>query len=342
MVFPDIIPAIALTEKGGFEVIKRVDIPFPKPSPAQILVKVNYVGINFIDNYFRSGLYPVPQWPYILGEESSGTIVSLPTDTAVLNDPDYQQRKFAVGQRVAIKERAQLAEYSVAHWKNVIPVPNTVSLLVAAATPAQAYTALTFVEEAYNIRPGDVVFIHTVAGGLGLNLAQIAKLRGATVIGTTSTPEKAKLAKDNGADHVILYKEEDVVKRVLEITNGEGVHATFDGVGKDGVEIDFQIIRRKGTIILVGNASGPVPPIAPLRLAQKNIKLLRPIVDNYLTTPSEYFYYGQKLNDLLSQGKLKVQITTVSFTEEAVRQAEMDLTGGKTAGKLIVKVREEE
>lgn len=132
------------------------------------------------------------------------------------------------------KDKGSIAEYAVAAWKKVVPLPDEVSLQDAAATAAQAYTALTFAEEAYNIKNGDVVFIHTVAGGFGLNLTQIAKQRGATVIGSTSTPEKAQIAKENGADHVILYKDEDVVKRVLEITNGEGVHASYDGVGKDG------------------------------------------------------------------------------------------------------------
>lgn len=132
------------------------------------------------------------------------------------------------------KEKGQLGEYSVSLWKKVVPIPDSVSLRDAAATTAQGYTALAFAEEAYEIKPGDIIFIHTVAGGLGMVLTQVAKLRGATVIGTTSTAEKAKIAKENGADHVILYKNEDVVKRVLEITNGEGVHVTYDGVGKDG------------------------------------------------------------------------------------------------------------
>lgn len=132
------------------------------------------------------------------------------------------------------KEKGQMAEYAVSKWKKVVPIPNAISFQDAAASPAQGYTAIAFAEEAYDIQKGDAVFIHTVAGGFGLLLTQVAKSRGATVIGTTSTAEKAKIAKENGADHVILYKDEDVVKRVLEITNGEGVHATYDGIGKDG------------------------------------------------------------------------------------------------------------
>ncbi|THH32585.1 hypothetical protein EUX98_g1603 [Antrodiella citrinella] len=341
MSFPSTIKVIGLTGQGDFDVIKKLDAPFPKPAPDQILIKVNYAGINFIDNYWRTGIYPVAKWPYILGGEASGTIVALPTDPAVLENPDYKLRNFSVGQRVAVNEPAQLAEYAVGRWWKTLPIPDAVSLQEATGATAQGFTALTFAEEAYPIQKGDTVFIHTVAGGFGLLLAQVAKLRGATVIGSTSTAEKAKIVKENGVDHVILYKDEDVVKRVLEITNGQGVHASFDGVGKEGAEIDFQIIRRKGTIVFVGNASGPVPPIAPLRLATKNITICRPVASHYMETPTEYYYYGQKLNELLINKKLNVRIhQVVSFDEVAVQQAERDLTGGQTVGKLIVKVAE--
>ncbi len=137
-------------------------------------------------------------------------------------------------------------------------------------------TALTLGTEAYNIQKGDTILIHTVAGGLGLLFTALAKSRGATVIGTTSTPEKAEIAKSYGADHVILYTKEDTVKRVLEITGGEGVHAVFDGVGKDTFLANFDLLRRKGTLVAVGNASGPPDPISPLKLSPKNIKLVRP------------------------------------------------------------------
>ncbi|CAK5264327.1 unnamed protein product, partial [Mycena citricolor] len=147
----------------------------------------------------------------------------------------------------------------------------------AAAASSQGLTALTFIEEAYKVKKGDVILVHTVAGGLGLLFAQLIKHRGATVIGTTSTKEKAELAKANGADHVILYKDEDTVKRVLELTDGQGVDAVFDGVGKDTFDSNFVMLKRKGTLVSVGNASGAVPPMAPLRLVEKNLKLVRPM-----------------------------------------------------------------
>lgn len=178
-------------------------------------------------------------------------VVGLPTDAAVLNDPEYQQRGYKDGAHVVVVRSifqvlsygsdwnvmqdtsGAHAEYISIPWKAAYPVPDSVSTLTAVSVLLQGLTAISFMEEAYNVQKGDIVLIHTVAGGLGLLFCQVAKSRGATVIGTTSTEEKAALAKQNGADHVIVYKKENTVQRVLEITNGEGVHAAFDGVGKD-------------------------------------------------------------------------------------------------------------
>ena len=168
-----------------------------------------------------------------MGGEAAGIVVGLPTDQKVLNDPEYKKRAFENGGKVAVNYLGAFAEYISAPWKDIFPITPGVSTLTAAASLLQGVTAASFMEEAYNVQKGDIVLIHTVAGGLGLIMCQIAKSRGATVIGTTSTKAKAALAIENGADHVILYGEEDTVQRVLEITNGEGVHSVFDGVGKD-------------------------------------------------------------------------------------------------------------
>lgn len=198
------------------------------------------------------GLYPLKKFPATIGKETAGTVVALPTDKDVVNNATFIKRGYAVGGRVAaVRSVLSIAEfqalsphdlkdflgthatYIAVPWRAVYPVPSSVPSRIAAAGLLQAITAVSFFEEAYNLQKGDVILVHTVAGGLGLLFAQLAKHRGATVIGTTSTPEKAEIAKANGADHVILYPVEDTVKRVLEITNGEGVHAVFDGVGKD-------------------------------------------------------------------------------------------------------------
>jgi NADPH2:quinone reductase len=168
-----------------------------------------------------------------MGGEAAGTVVDLPVDQTVLNDPEYKKREFKKGGKVAVNGLSAFAEYMAVPWKDVFPIPAGITAVTATASLLQGTTATSFMEEAYNIQKGDIILIHTVAGGLGLIMCQIAKSRGATVIGTTSTAAKAALATQHGADYVILYGEEDTVQKVLEITNGEGVHAVFDGVGKD-------------------------------------------------------------------------------------------------------------
>ncbi|KAG1820321.1 uncharacterized protein BJ212DRAFT_1478448 [Suillus subaureus] len=340
MSYPSTVQAITISKTGGPEVIEKREIPF-QGAPDHLVVKVQYLGVNFIDTYYRQveGIYKASGFPFVIGEEASGVVVALPTDEPVLNDPDYKKRGYKEGSRVALNCLGSHAEYVSAPWKTVYMIPEPVSTLTAVSALAQGLTAVSFMEEAYNVQKGDIIFIHTVAGGLGLLMTQLAKSRGATVIGTTSTPEKAALAKANGTDHVILYKSEDTVARVLELTDGEGVHAIFDGVGRDTFESDLRMIRRKGTLVTLGNASGPVLPFPPIKLAQKNVKLLRPTIENYTYTPEEALYYGNALFSLLANGTLKTRIfKEYPFTADGVRQAQIDLTSGKTTGKLVVKV----
>ncbi|KAF8899277.1 hypothetical protein BD779DRAFT_1666974 [Infundibulicybe gibba] len=339
MSFPSTVEAIAISKPGDFDVIEKTTLPFPKVNAGDIVVKVEYAGVNFIDTYYRKGFYPLKELPAVLGKETAGTIVALPSDESTVNHSVFKQRNYAVGGRVAVDFLGTHATYISVPWKNVYPVPASVSNLTAAASLVQAITAVTFFEESYHVKKGDIILVHTVAGGLGLLFAQLARHIGATVIGTTSTKEKAEIAKANGADHVILYPVEDTVQRVLEITNGEGVHAVFDGVGKDTFDDNFKLIRRKGTIVSVGNASGAVAPFPPLKLIEKNVKLLRPTMNNYVYTPEEAHYYGTKLFDLISRGILKIHVfKEYPFTAEGVQQAQRDLTGGKTTGKLVIKV----
>ncbi|KAL0565498.1 NADPH:quinone reductase [Marasmius crinis-equi] len=341
---PETVEAIGIQKTGGYEVIEKVTLPFPKVEPGHLVVKasfVEYLGINFIDTYYRQGLYPFKEFPAVLGKETSGTIVALPTDAEVLKDPDFVRQKFAVGGKVACDYLGTHQTYISVPWTRAYPITNGVSTLDAAAGILQTLTAVSFFEEAYKVSKGDIILIHTVAGGLGLLMAQLAKHIGATVIGTTSTKEKAELAKKHGADHVILYKDEDTVQRVLEITNGEGVHAVFDGVGKDTFDSNFKMLRRKGTLVSVGNASGAVPPFPPIKLIEKNLKLLRPTMTHYTVTPDEVHYYGNKSFELIGNGVLKINIyKEYPFTAEGVQQAQKDLVGGKTTGKLVVKVQD--
>ncbi|CCL98150.1 uncharacterized protein FIBRA_00144 [Fibroporia radiculosa] len=341
MSFPETIQAIAIDQNGDVDVLQKKVVPFPEHVPGNVIVKIQYAGVNFIDTYYRKGLYPAKSFPLVLGMEASGTIVGLPTDEKVLADEQYKKRMFKIGDKVAVNQSNVHAEYASVSWVRVYPVPESVSLLTAGAALLQGLTALTFVTEAYNVKKGDYVFIHTIAGGLGLLFSQLSKDRGAIVIGTTSTPEKAELAKQHGADHVILYPVENTVDRVLEITNGEGVHVVYDGVGKDTFDNDFKLLRRKGTLVAVGNASGPAPPVAPLRLVEKNLALLRPSFMNYTVTPEETLYYGTELFKLITDGKLKINVfREYPFTTEGIREAQSDLTtrSGKTVGKLVIKI----
>ncbi|GLB43603.1 putative zinc-binding dehydrogenase [Lyophyllum shimeji] len=317
MSLPTTVEAITIAKTGGSEVIEKITVPFPEPDPGSIVIKVEYLGVNFIDVYYRKGIYPYKKFPATLGKETAGTIVALPTDEAVLNNETYKKNNFTVGGKVAADFLGTHASYISVPWKQVYPVPENISTRTAAAGLLQGLTAYSFFEEAY----------------------KLGRARGATVIGTTSTPGKAELAKRHGADHVILYPLEDTVKRVLEITNGEGVDAVFDGVGKDTFDNNFKLIKRKGTIVSVGNASGPVEPFSPLRLVEKNVKLLRPTMTNYTYTPEEAYYYGKKVFELIGDGTLKINIfKEYPFTADGVRQAQIDLVEGKTTGKLVVKV----
>lgn len=341
MSIPTTVQGIGFHQIGDFDVLEKVTIPL-KVGTGQIVVKTEYLGINFIDTYYRKGLYPVKEFPAVLGTEASGTIIALPTDPNVLADPEYKKRGYAVGAKVVVGGGGTFGLHASClsvPWKIVHLLPNNVSTQIGASSLLQGLTALTFVEEAHKVKKGETILVHTVAGGLGLLFAQLIKARGATVIGTTSTKEKAELAKANGADHVILYKEEDTVQRVLELTNGVGVDAVFDGVGKDTFDSNFKMLKRKGTLVSVGNASGAVPPMAPIRLVEKNLKLLRPTVGNYAQTPEELYYYTTELFDMIASGNLKIRVhKEYPFTAEGAKEAQKDLTGGKTTGKLLIKV----
>jgi len=303
------------------------------------LIKVDYCGINFIDTYYRKGLYKLEQLPAVLGGEIAGVVVELPTEESVLNNETYKSKNLAKGSKVASNYLGTHATYVAVPWQNVIPVPDSVSTKTAAAVLLQGLTVAAFVEEAYKVKKGDTILVHTIAGGVGLLFAQLLNHLGATVIGTTSTSEKAELVKKNGAHHVILYRSENTVQRVLDLTNNEGVDAIFDGVGKDTFEPDLRMIKRKGTIVSYGNASGPVEDVRLSQLTQKNVKVLRPTVANYLVTPEEGLHYSTVLFNIVKQGVLKANIhKEYPFTAEGVQQAHNDLTAGSTTGKLLIKL----
>ncbi|KAK4056125.1 NADPH:quinone reductase [Microbotryomycetes sp. JL221] len=335
---PSTMQACQIKEQGDLDVISVHQVDAPQVGPDQVLYKVEYAGVNFIDTYMRGGIYKMPM-PMILGQESAGTIVAMGSNV------DSTKYGYNVGDKVVgYTAGGSFAQYCLNKADKVIKIPQDVSTKQAATALLQGLTALTFVKEAHLVQPGQFILIQAAAGGLGLLLCQLCKHFGATVIGTTSTEEKAKLARAAGADHVILYGGDvDVVSEVYKITGGEGidrgVHAVFDGVGKDTFDMDFELVRRKGTIVTLGNASGPVAPFAPLKLGPKNLKVCRPVLNQYVHTREEYQTYSKELFELLKQGVLKLSVHgEYPLTTEGIKQAQIDITSRKTSGKLLVKV----
>ncbi|RDX41041.1 NAD-P-binding protein [Lentinus brumalis] len=333
--------AVGINKYGDIDAIEDLTLPVPQPNPNEILVKVEYGGVNWLDMGYRSGTvpFPSPPPPKPLGGEAAGTIVSLPTDEGVLSDEQYRARGFHVGGKVAIWGNGAFAEYISAPWTNVFSIPDGVSTRDGAASMIQGFSALVLMSEAYNVQPGDRVLVHTVAGGMGLCFAQLIAARGATVIGTTSTPEKAEIAKAHGAAHVILYKQEDVVKRVLELTDGKGVDAIFDGVGKDTFESDLKMIRKRGTIVGYGTISGPLPPFDLRRFMQKNVKFTYATAMLYAEDPKEAREWFEGVFRLVADGTLKMRIhAEYPFTAQGVQKSQTDMVNGTSVGKLLIKI----
>ncbi|GAA5932828.1 hypothetical protein JCM1841_005442 [Sporobolomyces salmonicolor] len=335
---PNTIKACQIQEQGDLDVLQVRDVDVPQPGKGQVVFKVDYAGVNFIDTYQRGGIYKLPM-PYILGNESAGTVV------AVGEGVDEATYGFKVGDKVAAYTAGgSFAEYAVANAIKTIKLPDGISTKDAASLMVQGLTALTFVREAHQVKKGEWILVQAAAGGLGRLLCQLCSHYGAHVIGTTSSPEKAEIARAAGAEHVILYGEGcDVVGEVYKLTGGEGidrgVHAVFDGVGKDTFDMDFDLLRRKGTLVTLGNASGPVAPFAPLKLGPKNLKVCRPVLNQYVHTHEEFTTYATELFEIVKKGDLKLAVHgEYPLTTAGIRQAQTDITSRKTSGKLLVKV----
>lgn len=259
MSLPSTQKAVVVEKVGGPEVLDfRTDHPIPTPQEGQVLVKNTLSGINFIDTYFRTGLYPSPK-PEVLGREAVGVIVAL--------GPKAEEHGFKVGDRVVWLGNGAYAEYSAAPVTQMMKLPATLSDVDAVGSYLSGLTALALVQEAYKVKAGDWVLLHAAAGSTGILMTQILKAIGAKVIGTAGGPEKTGFVRSLGADHVIDYRSEagkDWVNEVKRVTGSQGVDVVYDSVGKDTWEGDLEVVKRKGTIVWFGNASGPVPPL-PLK-----------------------------------------------------------------------------
>ncbi len=316
--------AIIARQPGGPEVLEYREAEVPVPAAGQLLIKVAATGVNFIETYQRSGMYKVA-FPFVPGAECSGTVEAVGDGVEL----------FSVGDRVATAEGARsYAGYTIIDEQKALPVPDGVDDFTAAALPLQGMTAHYLMNSSFRVEPGQTVLAHAGAGGVGLILTQLLKARGARVITTVSTDEKEALSREAGADVVLRY--DRFAQKVRELTDGEGVHAVFDGVGKDTFDASLESLRVRGSMVLYGAASGPVPPVDPQRLnAGGSLSLTRPTLGHFLQNAQERHWRSAEIFDAAAKGALKVRIGARYPLPEAA-QAHRDLEARKTTGKVLL------
>lgn len=321
--------AIRFHQTGGPEVLKWESVEVGEPGPGQVRLQHRSVGLNYIDVYHRSGLYPVPL-PAILGLEAAGVVESI--------GPDVTEVR--VGDRVAYAS-GPMGAYTEARLmpaNRLVIIPGVISDGQAAAMMLQGLTAQYLLRRTYPVKRGDTVLVHAAAGGVGLILCQWAKHLGATVIGTVSTEEKAALARANGCDHTILYTSEDFQARVMEITNGQKVQVVYDSVGRDTFDKSLDCLAPLGMLALFGQASGPVPPFDLSLLSVKgSLFITRPTIATYTAKRSDLLASAAELFEVVEQGIVKISINQRYPLRDAVR-AHRDLEARKTTGSTIFTV----
>jgi len=321
------VKAIRMSKTGGAEVLEYVDVQLGEPGPGEVLVRHHAIGVNFLDIYFRNGLYPVPL-PAGVGQEGAGVIEKV--------GPNVTHVK--VGDRVAYAGRpaGSYSQARVMPADIIVKLPDAISFEQAAAMMLQGMTVQYLLNSTYKVQKGDTVLFHAIAGGVGTIACQWLKALGATVIGTVGSPEKAELAKSMGCDHTILYRDEDFVKRVREITDGKGVPVVYDSIGKDTFMKSLDCLSPLGTMVTFGNASGPVPPLDVSILAGKgSIKVTRPTLTTYVLNRDLLEPMAADLFQKVMSGQVKIEITHRYPLEQAA-QAQRDMEERKTTGSIIL------
>jgi len=320
--------AIQIAANGGPDVLSYVEVPTPTPGPRQVLLRTEAVGVNFIDTYFRTGMYP-HSLPFILGCEVCGVVEALGEDVT----------GFAVGQRVATADTdGTYAEYCVANVDLTAHVPDGVSPEVAASALLKGETSHLLINSVYVVKPGDTVLVHAGAGGVGLILTQWATAKGARVITTVSTPEKAEMSKQAGAVHVLDYPTDAKAfgDEIRNLTDGKGVAAVYDGVGKSTFDASLASLALRGTLALFGAASGPVPPVDPQRLnTAGSVYLTRPYRTHFNSTPDEFAWRAGELFDAIGSGMITVTVGETYPLRDAA-DAHRALEARKTHGSTIL------
>ena len=318
--------AIQIRTTGGPEVLELADLPIPVPGPGQVLIRIEAIGVNFIEIYFRKGTYKAAL-PMTPGSEAAGTIEDLGSGV----------NGFKIGDMVAsVAVLGSYAEYALVPAAQVVKVPAGLSPEKAAAAMLQGMTAHYLAYSTYSLKAGETALVHAGAGGVGLLLTQIAKRIGARVITTVSSEAKAELSREAGASDVIIYTEQDFETEVKRLTQGKGVDIVYDSVGKTTFEKSLNCLRPRGLLALFGASSGPVPPFDPIQLSGKgSLYITRPTLWHYVATRSELEWRANEILGWAASGKLKLRTEHVySLTDAA--QAQTDIESRKTTGKILL------
>jgi NADPH:quinone reductase len=318
--------AIQVKQTGGPEVMEMVELPVPEPKGNEAVVKLTASGVNFIDVYHREGRYKTTL-PLIPGQEGAGEVVAVGSDV----------KSVKIGDRVAwTMTLGSCAEYAAVPADRLVSIPVGVSDQQAAAAMLQGMTAHYLAYDTYPLKRGETALVHAAAGGVGLLLVQVAHNIGARIIATVSTEEKAKLAREAGADEIILYTQRDFEAETKRLMGGKGVDVVYDSVGKTTFEKGLNVLRPRGMMVLFGGSSGGVPPFDPIILTQKgSLFLTRPSLGNYIATREELVARSGSVFAMIASGKLKLRIEHTYPLAEAQR-AHRELEGRKTTGKLLL------
>jgi NADPH2:quinone reductase len=317
---------IQVSQPGGLDALQLADLPIPQPKENDVVVKIAASGVNFIDIYQREGRYKLPL-PFVAGQEGSGSVTAVGAKVSDIK----------IGDHVAWAGiQGSYAEYIAAPVDRLVPIPSGVDDRTAAAVILQGMTAHYLSHDTYPLKRGETALVHAGAGGVGLLLVQMAHNIGARVISTVSTQEKAKLAREAGADEVILYTQVDFESETKRLTGGKGVDVVYDGVGKTTFEKGLNILRSRGHMVLFGGSSGAVPPFDLIQLSQKgSLFVTRPTLGHYVLTTEELRKRASSVFDMIAARKLKVRVGhTYPMAEAAM--AHRDLEGRKTTGKLLL------
>jgi NADPH:quinone reductase len=317
--------AIRIHEHGGPEVLRFEEVDVGRPGPGQVRLRQSAVGVNYIDTYQRSGLYKLPALPAVLGMEGAGVVVETGEGVADLK----------VGDRVAYAScPGAYAAERLAPAERLVRLPANIPDQTAAAMMLQGMTVRYLLRETFKVVPGTVMLFHAAAGGVGLIACQWARALGATIIGTTSSKEKADLATANGCTHVINYKTENFVERVKEITNGKGCDVVYDSIGKDTFPGSLDCLKPKGLWVSFGNASGPVPPFE-LTALKGSLFATRPSLFAYTADRADLLANASELFEMVGSGKVKIAVNH-SYSLSKTADAHRDLEGRKTTGSIVL------